>query len=96
LRLELQAEAAQTFATRKHRYALLPPEGNEMSTKDRASNRAQDAKGRVKKAAGRLIGNSDLKNKGETDVAMSDRVPRKNLPGMSGTVTAERLDPVID
>jgi uncharacterized protein YjbJ (UPF0337 family) len=35
-----------------------------MSTKDRASNRAQDAKGRVKEAAGSVTGNRDLKNKG--------------------------------
>jgi len=40
-----------------------------MSTKDRASNRAQDAKGRVKEAAGRVTGNRDLKNKGKTDQA---------------------------
>ena len=31
-----------------------------MSTKDRASNRAQDTKGRVKEAAGTLTGNRDL------------------------------------
>jgi uncharacterized protein YjbJ (UPF0337 family) len=40
-----------------------------MSTKDRASNRAQDAKGRVKEAAGRITGHHDLKNKGMTDQA---------------------------
>jgi uncharacterized protein YjbJ (UPF0337 family) len=40
-----------------------------MGTKDRASNRAQDAKGRVKEAAGSLTGNRDLKNKGKTDQA---------------------------
>jgi uncharacterized protein YjbJ (UPF0337 family) len=40
-----------------------------MGTKDRASNRAQDAKGRVKKAAGSITGNRDLKNKGKTDQA---------------------------
>ena len=40
-----------------------------MSTKDRASNRAQDTKGRVKEAAGTLTGNRDLKNKGKTDQA---------------------------
>lgn len=38
-----------------------------MSTKDRASNRTQDAKGRVKEAAGSISGNRDLKNKGKTD-----------------------------
>jgi uncharacterized protein YjbJ (UPF0337 family) len=40
-----------------------------MGTKDRASNRAQDAKGRVKEAAGSITGNDDLKNKGKTDQA---------------------------
>jgi uncharacterized protein YjbJ (UPF0337 family) len=40
-----------------------------MSTKDRASNRVQDTKGRVKEAAGTLTGNRDLKNKGKTDQA---------------------------
>jgi uncharacterized protein YjbJ (UPF0337 family) len=40
-----------------------------MGTKDRASNRAQDAKGRVKEAAGNVTGNRHLKNKGKTDQA---------------------------
>ena len=39
-----------------------------MGTKDRASNRAQDPKGRVTKAVGRSItGNRDLKNKTTTE-----------------------------
>jgi uncharacterized protein YjbJ (UPF0337 family) len=40
-----------------------------MSTKDRASNRAQDAKGRVKEAAGSIAGNRSLERKGKTDQA---------------------------
>ena len=40
-----------------------------MGTKDKASNRAQDAKGRMKEAAGSITGNRDLKNKGKTDQA---------------------------
>jgi uncharacterized protein YjbJ (UPF0337 family) len=40
-----------------------------MGTKDRASNRVQDAKGRVKEAAGSITGNRDLTNKGKTDQA---------------------------
>ncbi len=40
-----------------------------MGTKDRASNRTQDAKGRVKEAIGSITGNRDLKNKGKTDQA---------------------------
>ena len=47
-----------------------------MGTKDRASNRAQDAKGRVKEAAGRLTGNRGLKNKGKSDRA---RAGMKNV-----------------
>jgi uncharacterized protein YjbJ (UPF0337 family) len=45
------------------------PEEQSVGTKDRASNRAQDAKGRVKEAAGSVTGNRDLKNKGKTDQA---------------------------
>ena len=40
-----------------------------MGNKDRASNRAQDAKARAKEAAGSITGNDDLKNKGKTDQA---------------------------
>ena len=43
-----------------------------MSTKDRASNRIQDTKGRVKEAAGSITGNDDLKNKGKTDQAKAE------------------------
>jgi uncharacterized protein YjbJ (UPF0337 family) len=48
-----------------------------MSTKDRASNRAQDAKGRLKEAAGSIACNRDLKNKGVTDQAKAEM--KKNL-----------------
>ena len=40
-----------------------------MGTKDRASNRAQDAKGPVKEVVGRVTGNRSLKNKGKMDQA---------------------------
>jgi uncharacterized protein YjbJ (UPF0337 family) len=40
-----------------------------MSTNDKASNRVQDVKGRLKEAAGRLTGNRDLKNEGKADEA---------------------------
>jgi uncharacterized protein YjbJ (UPF0337 family) len=43
-----------------------------MGTKDRASNRAQDVKGRAKEAAGSITGNDDLKNKGKTDQAKAE------------------------
>jgi uncharacterized protein YjbJ (UPF0337 family) len=43
-----------------------------MSTKDRASNRARDAKGRVKETAGGITGNRDLKNKGVMDQAKAE------------------------
>ena len=48
---------------------VITQRSNHMGTKDRASNRAQDAKGRVKEAAGSITGNRDLKNKGKTDQA---------------------------
>ena len=38
-----------------------------MSTKDRAANRAQDFKGRVKEAIGSLTGNRALKSEGRAD-----------------------------
>ena len=42
-----------------------------MGTRDKASNTAQDLKGRVKETAGRATGNKDLKNKGKSDQAKS-------------------------
>ena len=38
-----------------------------MSNKDRASDRAQDPKGRVTKPVGGITGNRDLKNKDTTE-----------------------------
>jgi uncharacterized protein YjbJ (UPF0337 family) len=38
-----------------------------MSTEDGASNGAQDPKGRVTKAAGRVTGNRDIENESTTD-----------------------------
>ena len=38
-----------------------------MSTIDKASNKAQDIKGRVKEKAGRATGNQDLEAEGKTD-----------------------------
>jgi uncharacterized protein YjbJ (UPF0337 family) len=46
-----------------------PEEQAKMSTKDRASNRTQDAKGRIKEATGSITGNRDLENEGKTDQA---------------------------
>jgi uncharacterized protein YjbJ (UPF0337 family) len=48
-----------------------------MGTKDRAANRAQDAKDRVKEAADSITGNRDLKDKGVTDEAKAGM--KKNL-----------------
>jgi hypothetical protein len=45
---------------------VINSEEQSMGTKDRASNRAQDPKGRVTKAVGRTSGNSDLENKTTT------------------------------
>jgi uncharacterized protein YjbJ (UPF0337 family) len=38
-----------------------------MGTKDKASNRAQDLKGRVKESVGSATGNDDLKRQGTAD-----------------------------
>ena len=38
-----------------------------MGTKDKASNRAQDLKGRAKESVGSATGNEDLRKKGEAD-----------------------------
>ena len=38
-----------------------------MANTDRASNNAQDAKGRIKEAAGSVTGNDELKDKGKAD-----------------------------
>jgi uncharacterized protein YjbJ (UPF0337 family) len=38
-----------------------------MGTKDKASNKAQDVKGRAKETAGSVTGNEDLKRKGKAD-----------------------------
>jgi uncharacterized protein YjbJ (UPF0337 family) len=40
-----------------------------MGTKDKASNKAQDLKGKVKETVGSATGNKDLKTKGKTDQA---------------------------
>jgi uncharacterized protein YjbJ (UPF0337 family) len=41
----------------------------DMGTKDKASNKAQDLKGKVKETVGSATGNKDLRNKGKTDQA---------------------------
>jgi uncharacterized protein YjbJ (UPF0337 family) len=38
-----------------------------MGTRDKASNRAQELKGKVKEAAGRAIGDDELRAKGKAD-----------------------------
>jgi uncharacterized protein YjbJ (UPF0337 family) len=42
-----------------------------MGTEDKASNKAQDLKGKVKEAAGKVTGNKDLEAKGKSDQAKS-------------------------
>jgi uncharacterized protein YjbJ (UPF0337 family) len=57
-----------------------------MSTKDRASNRAQDPKGRVTKAVGRITtSNRDLQNKSTTEQVKA---------GMNAAV--ENLEDAVD
>jgi uncharacterized protein YjbJ (UPF0337 family) len=58
-----------------------------MGTKDRASNRAQDPKGRVTKAVGRITGNRDLKNKSTTEqVKAGMKTAGENLEDAGYTV----------
>ena len=40
-----------------------------MGTRDKASNRAQDLKGKMKEKVGTATGNKDLRAKGKTDQA---------------------------
>ncbi len=42
-----------------------------MGTEDKASNEAQDLKGKAKEAAGKLTGNEDLEGEGKSDQAKS-------------------------
>ena len=42
-----------------------------MGTRDKASNDAQDLKGKAKEAAGKLTGHKDLENEGRSDQAKS-------------------------
>lgn len=42
-----------------------------MGSQDKVSNAAQDLKGKVKEAAGRVTGDKSLENKGKTDQAKS-------------------------
>lgn len=38
-----------------------------MGTKDKASNKVQDLKGKIKESLGSVTGNEDLRTKGKTD-----------------------------
>jgi uncharacterized protein YjbJ (UPF0337 family) len=40
-----------------------------MGPQNRASNKTQDAKGKVKETVGSAVGNKELENKGKTDQA---------------------------
>ena len=42
-----------------------------MGTQDKASNKAQDIKGKVKETAGKATGNKKLERKGKTDQVTS-------------------------
>ncbi|MBA2610309.1 MAG: CsbD family protein [Actinobacteria bacterium] len=42
-----------------------------MGTEDKASNKAQDIKGKVKETVGKTTGNDELENKGKSDQAKS-------------------------
>jgi uncharacterized protein YjbJ (UPF0337 family) len=45
--------------------------GESMGARDKASNEAQDLKGKVKEAAGKLTGNEDLEREGKSDQVVS-------------------------
>ena len=42
-----------------------------MGTQDKASNKAQDIKGKIKEAVGKATGDEELERKGKTDQAKS-------------------------
>jgi len=42
-----------------------------MGTQDKASNKAQDVKGKVEETVGKAIGDEELERKGKTDQAKS-------------------------
>jgi uncharacterized protein YjbJ (UPF0337 family) len=42
-----------------------------MGTRDKASNKAQDLKGKTKEAAGSATGNEEMRRKGKTDQTKS-------------------------
>jgi uncharacterized protein YjbJ (UPF0337 family) len=43
------------------------PKGNDMGKKDKASNKLQDAKGKVKETVGSAVGNKHLETEGKVD-----------------------------
>ena len=43
-----------------------------MSTKDKASNTAEDVKGKIKETVGSAVGNKDLESKGKLDQVKSE------------------------
>jgi len=47
------------------------PKESPMGTRDKASNKAQDMKGKGKETVGRLVGNQKLEREGKTDQAKS-------------------------
>jgi uncharacterized protein YjbJ (UPF0337 family) len=50
-----------------HHLSLTLKEGPAVATTDKAKNTAQQAKGKLKEAAGEATGNKDLRAKGKSD-----------------------------
>jgi uncharacterized protein YjbJ (UPF0337 family) len=50
---------------------VITPKESNMGTKDKASNRAQDLKGKAKEAVGSATGNEDLRREGKGDQTKS-------------------------
>ena len=64
-----------------------------MSTQDKASNKLQDIKGKVKEAVGKVTGKKDLERKGKTDQA---KASAKGLGEDVKDVAADIKDAVTD
>jgi uncharacterized protein YjbJ (UPF0337 family) len=52
-------------------FRTSPQKETSMGTRDKASNKAQDLKGKVKESVGSATGNDDLRRKGKTDQTKS-------------------------
>ena len=54
------------------RYERSPRKGTVVSTSDKAKNKAEETKGKVKETAGRAVGNERLEAEGKADQTSAD------------------------